>query len=85
MYILIVILVLLFFYVRKRVRVESGVTLAQLNSELAKSGLGIPVLPSISEFSLGGVLATAVHGTGSQFQSLAAFVESFEIITPKYE
>lgn len=68
---------------RKRVRVESGVSLAQLNNELSKSGLGIPVLPSISEVSVGGVLATAVHGTGYQFPSLAAFVESFEIITPK--
>lgn len=68
---------------RKLVRVESGVSFVQLNEALAEAKLGFPNLASISDMSVGGALATAIHGTGADFPSLAAFVESFEIITPR--
>lgn len=53
-----------------------------LNEVLAEHELGFPVLPSVSEPSVGGALATAIHGTGANFPSVAGFVESFELITP---
>mmetsp|Transcript_28107 Transcript_28107/g.55040 ORF Transcript_28107/g.55040 Transcript_28107/m.55040 type:complete len:554 (-) Transcript_28107:64-1725(-) len=65
---------------KKTVTVQAGVTLAQLNEELPKHGLGLSVLTSISDQAIGGALACAIHGTGVGFSCLPGFVESLEII-----
>jgi len=67
------------------VRVQAGVTLAQLNEFLAEHNLGLSVLSSISEQSMGGALACAIHGTGGKFPCMSDYIEALELITPRGE
>ncbi|KAF8819321.1 putative L-gulonolactone oxidase [Cardiosporidium cionae] len=63
------------------VRVQAGVTFQQLNEELPKHHVGLSVLTSISEQSVGGALACAIHGTGGNFGSVSTYVKSLQLIT----
>ena len=46
-----------------RVRVEAGALLSELNEALAAHALALPNLGSVSEVTVGGVIATGTHGT----------------------
>lgn len=48
----------------KRVRVQGGIRLRDLNAALWKAGLGLPVLGSTDAQSLAGLVSTDLHGTG---------------------
>ena len=62
------------------VRVEAGITLAELNDALQGQGLALPNLGDIDAQTLGGALATATHGTGSRLRNLSAQVEWIELV-----
>ncbi len=65
---------------KKTVRVEAGITLRNLNEELAQYGLALPNQAMIVDISLGGALAMAVHGTGHT-GTLASFIKEIELLT----
>ena len=62
------------------VRVEAGITLAELNRGLLERGLALPNLGDIDVQTLAGALATATHGTGSGLPNLSAQVEAIELV-----
>jgi L-gulonolactone oxidase len=67
---------------KQQVTVQPGIKLWQLNDYLAKEGFALANLGSIDEQSLAGVISTATHGSGIQFQVLASQVEELSIIKP---
>eukprot|EP00916_Digyalum_oweni_P003820 GHVL01006777.1.p1 GENE.GHVL01006777.1~~GHVL01006777.1.p1 ORF type:complete len:257 (+),score=37.24 GHVL01006777.1:384-1154(+) len=70
---------------KNTVTAQSGVTFKALNEALAKESLALSQLTSISEQTVGGALACAIHGTGADIPCISEFVEWFEIVTPKGE
>lgn len=66
---------------KKRVRVQAGITLEKLNSELAYHGLAMPNLGDIAYQSIAGAISTATHGTGIKLGNLATQVHALSIVT----
>jgi len=66
---------------RQRVTVEAGITLRQLNEELAARGLALPNLGDIEYQTISGAIATATHGTGERFQGIASQVVGMRLAT----
>ncbi|XP_054161614.1 L-gulonolactone oxidase-like [Oppia nitens] len=62
------------------VKVEAGITLTELNSYLDTHKLALPVLGSVSDITIGGVISTGTHGTGAKFGVLAEYVLDLELI-----
>lgn len=61
------------------VYVEAGITLRELNDQLAQYGLAISNQASIDDLTLGGAIATASHGTGKT-GTLSSFVEEIDLV-----
>lgn len=66
---------------RRRVTVQAGIRLHQLNDALAGVGLALPNLGDIDRQSIAGAVATATHGTGLHFGNLATAVVGMELVT----
>ena len=64
-----------------RVKVETGITITELNEELSRNRLALSVLGSVSDLTLGGVISTATHGSGIRFPVMSGFVRELELIT----
>ncbi len=65
----------------KRVaRVQAGIKLFELITQLEAQGMALANLGSISQQSIAGAIATGTHGTGIEFQCLASQVESLRLI-----
>lgn len=64
----------------KTVRVEVGITIRDLNEQLARFNLALSNQAAIAEISLGGALNTGAHGTGHT-GSFSSFVKEFEMVT----
>ncbi|KAF2673441.1 L-gulonolactone/D-arabinono-1,4-lactone oxidase [Microthyrium microscopicum] len=64
----------------KRVRVEAGMRLYQLNDVAAEYGLTIANLGSIDEQSIAGAIATGTHGSSMAHGTLAQSVMSLRIV-----
>ncbi|HEX6457740.1 MAG TPA: D-arabinono-1,4-lactone oxidase [Thermoleophilaceae bacterium] len=62
------------------VRVEPGITFRALNRELDRHGLALRNLGDIDRQTVAGAVATATHGTGLGFGSIASEVESLELV-----
>lgn len=60
---------------------QAGVTLKNLNQSLAKHGLALPNLGSISEQTIGGAIATATHGTGLNYGILSTIIQEITLVT----
>ena len=65
----------------KQVTVQAGITIAQLNEELAAAGLALPNMGDIAYQSIAGAVATATHGTGARFGGLATQLAGLELVT----
>jgi L-gulonolactone oxidase len=63
------------------ITVEAGMTIRQLNQELAARGLALQNLGDIDRQSVAGAIATGTHGTGAAFGALPTFVEGLELVT----
>jgi L-gulonolactone oxidase len=59
---------------------EAGITLVDLQEQIARSGLAMHNLGSISTQALGGVISTATHGTGIKFKVLPGDVMALTIL-----
>jgi len=62
------------------VKVEAGITLADLSALLWERGLALENLGDIDTQTLAGAISTATHGTGARFRNLAAQVEALELV-----
>lgn len=71
------------FDVRKGIlSVESGISLAKILALIVKQGWFLPVMPGTAEVSLGGCIATDVHGKNHYYAgSLGQHVLSLQLIT----
>ncbi|XP_077187499.1 L-gulonolactone oxidase-like isoform X3 [Paroedura picta] len=49
---------------KKQVTVEAGILLSDLNVELNKHGLALPILGAVSDVAAAGVIGTGTHNTG---------------------
>jgi FAD/FMN-containing dehydrogenase len=63
-----------------RVTVQAGITLSELIAALDRRGLALANLGSIDEQTIAGAISTGTHGTGRDFQCLAAQVESLALV-----
>jgi len=61
-------------------KVQAGTTLQQINSELFKCNMALPVLGSISFQTISGAISTATHGTGIEFGCLSSCVVEIELV-----
>ena len=68
-----------------KVKVGAGIILKELMTALEQQGLALSNLGSVNAQSLAGAICTGTHGTGKNFQCLAAQVESFEMLDGKGE
>jgi len=64
----------------KRVTVQSGIRLHELNDRLDQVGLALPNLGDIVAQSISGAVSTGTHGTGARFQTIAAAVVGMRVI-----
>jgi L-gulonolactone oxidase len=65
---------------RCEVVAEAGITLAELAEALAKAGMALPNLASITRQTLGGAAATGTHGTGVAWGCLPTWITGFEML-----
>ena len=65
---------------RKRVRVEAGMTIRELNQWLAGLKLALPNMGSYDVQTISGAISTATHGSGIAFGSLADLVRAAELV-----
>ncbi len=64
-----------------RVRLQAGIRLTRLNEELAAVGLALPILGSIAEQSIAGVLSTGTHGSSLVHGNVPSFVVGMRLVT----
>lgn len=62
------------------VRVEAGITIQELNEQLAANNLALSNQAAITQITLGGALSTGVHGTGHT-GSFVSFLREVELLT----
>jgi FAD binding domain-containing protein/D-arabinono-1,4-lactone oxidase len=61
-------------------RVQSGITIHELNDTLAEKGLGLLNMGGYDGQTIAGAISTGTHGSGIEFGPLCDFVESLEIV-----
>jgi FAD-linked oxidoreductase len=62
------------------VRVQGGITIAQLNARLAEEGLALENLGDIDVQSIAGAISTATHGTGAQLRNIPSQVAELKLV-----
>ncbi|HTB70084.1 MAG TPA: FAD-binding oxidoreductase [Solirubrobacteraceae bacterium] len=68
---------------RGRIVAEAGATIAQLQAALARRGLTLPVVPGTAHVTLGGAIASDVHGKGHHRDgAFARHVIAISLCTP---
>ncbi|XP_054841910.1 L-gulonolactone oxidase-like [Eublepharis macularius] len=70
---------------KKQVTVEAGILLSDLNVELNKHGLALPILGAVSEVAAAGVIGTGTHNTGIRHGIFATQVASLTLLTASGE
>jgi L-gulonolactone oxidase len=64
----------------RRVRVQGGITIAQLNAHLAEHGLALENLGDIDVQSIAGAISTATHGTGARLRNIPSQVVELTLV-----
>lgn len=59
---------------------EAGITLDALHAQLAKHGLAMINVGSISDQTLGGIITTATHGTGINYRVISTHVIALSLL-----
>jgi L-gulonolactone oxidase len=62
------------------VRVQGGITIAQLNERLAEHGLALENLGDIDVQSIAGAISTATHGTGARLRNIPSQVVELTLV-----
>jgi L-gulono-1,4-lactone dehydrogenase len=63
------------------VTARAGTRLCDLNGDLARRGLALPILGSITRQSIAGAIATGTHGSSLVHGNLASLVEGVRLVT----
>lgn len=63
-----------------RVTVNPGIRLFELNAELAKHGLALPIVGAIDKQTMSGAISTGTHGGSLRHGSVADVVESVRVV-----
>ncbi|MFD2611057.1 FAD-binding protein [Paenibacillus gansuensis] len=66
--------------IQNTVTVEAGIRYGELGSYLNSQGYALPNLASLPHITVAGAVATATHGSGNRNASLAASVQSLEMV-----
>jgi len=66
---------------RGLVRVQAGMRLRDFNRALAEHGLSLPIVGSIAEQSLGGLVATGTHGSSLRHGNLATLIVAMRLVS----
>jgi D-arabinono-1,4-lactone oxidase/FAD binding domain-containing protein len=64
------------------VRVEAGMTIAQLNAHLRQLRLALPNMGGFDGQTVAGVISTSTHGSGLRYGPLSDLVRSLDIVGP---
>ncbi len=64
-----------------QVTVEAGISIHELNTQLAELGLGLSNQGSVNAQSIAGAISTGTHGTGPTFGGMATQVLSLKLVT----
>lgn len=64
----------------KLVKVQAGITIRELNEQLALHNLALPNQAAVDTITIGGAICTGVHGTGHT-GTFASFVTELDLIT----
>jgi FAD-linked oxidoreductase len=62
------------------VRVQAGITIRELNRQLALHGLAMENLGDVDAQTLAGAIATATHGTGARLRNISAQVHELTLV-----
>jgi L-gulono-1,4-lactone dehydrogenase len=62
------------------VRVQAGITIAELNARLTEHGLALENLGDIDVQSIAGAISTATHGTGARLRNISAQVDALTFV-----
>ncbi|MGH3457479.1 D-arabinono-1,4-lactone oxidase [Aeromicrobium sp.] len=65
----------------RRVLVQAGMSLRELNPELLALGLALPNLGDVDPQSVAGAISTGTHGTGGKLHGIAAAVVGVQLVT----
>ncbi len=65
----------------RRVRVQAGISLHDLNPHLLALGLALPNLGDVDPQSVAGAISTGTHGTGGRLRGIAAAVVGLQLVT----
>ncbi len=63
------------------VTVRAGTRLCDLNAELARRGLALPILGSIAQQSVAGAVGTGTHGSSLVHGNLSSLIEGARLVT----
>jgi L-gulonolactone oxidase len=63
-----------------RVRVQAGITIRELSSQLAGHGLALENLGDIDVQSIAGAISTATHGTGARLRNMSSQVSELTLV-----
>ena len=69
----------------RTVRAQGGVQLKALTEALARVGLAVPILGSVSEQTIAGAISTGTHGSSLAHGNLASLVLELALVTPSGE
>lgn len=70
---------------KRRITVQSGISLSELNEQLWQRGMAMENLGDIAYQSITGATATATHGTGLKFGGLATQISRLRIVSAEGE
>ncbi len=70
---------------RGQVTVEGGMRLHALNEALATEGLALPIVGSIADQTVAGLVATGTHGSSLQHRNLSAHVKAITLVDGRGE
>ncbi|HEV3046281.1 MAG TPA: D-arabinono-1,4-lactone oxidase [Solirubrobacteraceae bacterium] len=62
------------------VRVQAGITIRELNRQLAPHGLAMENLGDVDAQTLAGAIATATHGTGARLRNISSQVHELTLV-----
>ena len=62
------------------VRVQAGITIRELNTQLAEHGLALENLGDIDVQSIAGAISTATHGTGARLRNIPSQVAALTLV-----
>ena len=65
---------------RRRVTVQAGIPISDLNHQLHSFGYALPNLGDIAYQSIAGAVSTATHGTGAKLGGIATQIVGLEIV-----